>query len=136
MFKNNNLVKAAILVLVIAAVSILSCSSEVATTGSDYGASRAIAISGKCIAPSEEPLEDAYVEWWCEQHGGSPVFLGDDTSDEDGKYEIEHTWGTAHDGCTIKGIASYPGYKDVERYIIFYSSLIPYEDIDFVFEEE
>jgi hypothetical protein len=127
-------VKPVILVLAVAAVSILSCSSESAVTGSGHGASiYDVAISGKCIGPSHEPLNGAKVRWYCTGHP-SWVLLGMDETNASGEYEIYHTWGTAHDSHDLVGIASYSVYDDVYNYIYdFDSSEIPYPDMDFTF---
>jgi hypothetical protein len=137
MLRIRNAVKAVILVLGVAAVSILSCSSELAVTGTGHGASRYdIAISGTVYAPNMVPIEGATVKWYCVEHP-SWVLLGQTKSGEYGTYEIEHTWGTAHGGHEFIGVAKYYLYNDTYNYTIdnFQSSNIPYEDRDFFFTE-
>jgi hypothetical protein len=130
----RNAVKAAVLVIAIAAVSILSCSYEVASAGRGHGASRAIAIQGYCYAPNMVPLEGVDVEWYCNNHGGNPVLVGSDTSNASGYYSI-NDWGTAHDSHRLTGIAEYYLYENATSEIKeFYYSQIPY-DRDFIFTE-
>jgi hypothetical protein len=132
MLRVRKAVKAVILVLAVAAVSILSCSSELVPTGTGHGESRAIAIQGYCYAPNMVPLEDVDVSWYCNSHGGGHVLLGTDTTDEYGYYSIAD-WGTAHDGHYLTGVAEYYLYEDATNKIDrFYYSRIPY-DRDFVF---
>jgi hypothetical protein len=134
MSRIRDLVKAVILVLAVAAVSILSCSSEVAPTGTGHGASRDdIAIEGYVLAPDHTPISGVKVTWKCTSH---PTWqtLDSDVTDATGYYAIPDTnIGTAHDGHNLRGEAYYGLYGWKYEWIYGYDSdRIPYY-VEFVY---
>jgi hypothetical protein len=128
MLRIREAVKAVILVLAVAGVSILSCSSELAVTGSGHGASRDdIAIEGYVIAPDHTPISGVTVTWKCTSH---PTWqtLDSDKTDGTGYYAIPDTnIGTTHDGHTFRGEVYYAPYGWKYEWIYGYDSdSIPY----------
>jgi hypothetical protein len=102
----------------------------------------------KCEAPSldvirvwgyvtdiyNEPVPDAYVEWWCET---CDMPIGDDAVDDLGRYDIDEVqskW-DAHDGHDLKGEASHPNYQSDYQTIDDFDSSASYQR-DFVMCEE
>jgi hypothetical protein len=128
MFKNQLVVRLAVLAVVITAGGfLLSCSNEVTTpVGNNQAEGRATAIYGRVYSSTTGlPISGATVEWYCSSHNPW-VFIDDDTTDGDGRYDIEE-FGSSHDKHTLIGIASKNGYKPASNVIELYDSgNIPY----------